>query len=100
MARPLPSRPAQQVVGSWPVITSSDASAKSRPSAGWRWHEHSAFLDEYADVLATAQDCAAAFRMDAGDLLVMDDYRFLHGRDAYRGERTLHVLTVGTTDAF
>jgi gamma-butyrobetaine dioxygenase len=65
-----------------------------------RWDEHLAFLEEYADVLATAQDCAAAFRMDAGDLLVLDNYRYLHGRDAYRGERKLHVLTVRTTEAF
>ncbi|WP_300007842.1 TauD/TfdA family dioxygenase [Pseudonocardia sp.] len=65
-----------------------------------RWDAHLAHLDDYADVLATAQDCAARFRLDAGELLVLDNYRFLHGRDAFAGERTMHVMTVRTTDAF
>lgn len=60
----------------------------------------SAFLDDYADVLATAHGCVECFRLDAGDLLAIDNYRFLHSRDAFRGERRLHVLTVRTTAAF
>ena len=64
------------------------------------WDVHVAFLDEYADVLATAQGCVERFRLGAGDLLVLDNYRFLHGRDAFRGERRLHVLTVRTTAVF
>ena len=64
------------------------------------WDVHLAFLDEYADVLATAQGCGERFRLGAGDLLVLDSYRFLHGREAFRGERRLHVLTVRTTAAF
>ena len=65
-----------------------------------RWDEHAAFLDEYADVLATAHASVERFPLAAGDLLVLDNYRFLHGRDAYRGPRRLHVLTARTTDAF
>lgn len=65
-----------------------------------RWDEHVAHLDDYADVLATAQECAARFRLEAGELLVLDNYRFLHGRDAFSGPRRMHVLTVRTTDAF
>jgi gamma-butyrobetaine dioxygenase len=65
-----------------------------------RWDDHLAHLDDYADVLATAQECAARFRLEAGELLVLDNYRFLHGRDAFAGERRMHVLTVRTEDAF
>ncbi|WP_181779701.1 TauD/TfdA family dioxygenase [Pseudonocardia pini] len=63
------------------------------------WERHAALLDRYADVLATAMEVAPRFRLDAGDLFVLDNYRFLHGRDGYRGERTLHVLTVRSIDA-
>lgn len=65
-----------------------------------RWDAHLAHLEEYADVLATAQECAARFRLEAGEVLVLDNYRFLHGRDAFAGERRMHVMTVRTTDAF
>lgn len=64
------------------------------------WDAHLAHLDDYADVLATAQECAARFRLEAGELLVLDNYRFLHGRDAFAGPRRMHVLTVRTTEAF
>jgi gamma-butyrobetaine dioxygenase len=64
------------------------------------WDEHTAFLDEYADVLATAFDCAPRFRLEAGDLMALDNYRFLHGRDAFRGTRELHVLAVRSADAW
>ena len=64
------------------------------------WDEHLARIEEYADLLATAFDAAPRFRMEADDLLVLDNYRFLHGRDAFSGSRALHVLSVRTTDAF
>ncbi|MFP5019259.1 TauD/TfdA family dioxygenase [Pseudonocardia phyllosphaerae] len=62
--------------------------------------EHLARIEEYADLLATAFELAPRFRMEAGDLVVLDNYRFLHGRDAFTGSRTLHVLSVRTTEAF
>lgn len=62
--------------------------------------EHLRLIEDYADVLATAAEVAPRFRLEAGELLALDNYRFLHGRDAFRGERTLHVLSVRTTDAF
>jgi gamma-butyrobetaine dioxygenase len=65
-----------------------------------RGAEHTALLERYADVLATAMEVAPRFRLDAGELFVLDNYRFLHGRDGYTGERTLHVLTVRSTEAF
>jgi gamma-butyrobetaine dioxygenase len=64
------------------------------------WDEHLARIEEYADLLATASEAAPRFRMDSGDLLILDNYRFLHGRDAFSGSRTLHVLSVRTTEAF
>lgn len=64
------------------------------------WDTELALIERYADVLATAMEVAPRFRLDAGDLFVLDNYRFLHGRDAYRGERTLHVLTVRSVGAF
>lgn len=63
------------------------------------WDRHLELIERYADGLATAMEVAPRFRLDAGDLFVLDNYRFLHGRDGYRGERTLHVLTVRSTEA-
>ena len=65
-----------------------------------RWDAHLAHLEDYADVLATAQETAPRFRLEQGELLVLDNYRYLHGRDAFSGERLLHVMTVRTVDAF
>ncbi|GAA4694508.1 hypothetical protein GCM10023215_35160 [Pseudonocardia yuanmonensis] len=64
-----------------------------------QWDRHLGLIERYADVLATAMEVAPRFRLDAGDLFVLDNYRFLHGRDGYEGERVLHVLTVRTTEA-
>lgn len=64
------------------------------------WDEHLRMIEDYADVLATAFDVAPRFRLEAGELLALDNYRFLHGRDGFRGERILHVLSVRTTDAY
>ncbi|WP_219413384.1 TauD/TfdA family dioxygenase [Pseudonocardia nigra] len=97
-AVPLVRRLVEYTRGGRRVVRASDYAAPVPREP--RWAEHVAFLDEYADVLATAQECGARFRLDAGELLVLDNYRFLHGRDAFRGERRLHVLTVRTTEAF
>jgi gamma-butyrobetaine dioxygenase len=32
--------------------------------------------------------------------MALDNYRFLHGRDAFRGTRELHVLAVRSADAW
>jgi gamma-butyrobetaine dioxygenase len=39
------------------------------------------------------------FRLDAGDILVLDNYRCWHGRDAHAGDRTVRILTLRSTDA-
>ncbi|MFD4635752.1 TauD/TfdA family dioxygenase [Lentzea sp. NPDC058436] len=38
-------------------------------------------------------------RLTEGDLLVLDNYRCWHGRDAHTGTRTVHIQTVRTDDA-
>ncbi|MHA6794891.1 TauD/TfdA family dioxygenase [Pseudonocardia bannensis] len=63
------------------------------------WEAHQDLLDEYSDVLATAFAYAPRFRMETGELLVLDNYRYLHGRDGFEGRRLMHVLTVLSADA-
>ncbi|MFD4669185.1 TauD/TfdA family dioxygenase [Lentzea sp. NPDC058450] len=38
-------------------------------------------------------------RLDEGEILVLDNYRCWHGRDAHTGSRTVHIQTVRTDDA-
>lgn len=64
-----------------------------------QWHDHEERLREYADVLATCTAATPRFRLGAGEILAMDNYRFLHGRDGYFGPRLVHVLTVLSSDA-
>lgn len=65
-----------------------------------QWDEHQTMIDAYADVLATA---AAQVRADttlvAGEVLVLDNYRCLHGVRAHVGPRTTHVLRCRSKDA-
>lgn len=97
-AMPLVRRLVEHTRGGRRAIRASDYAAPvpREPRAA----QHQVRLDEYADLLATAMAGAPRFRLAAGDLLVLDNYRFLHGRDGYTGDRTLHVLTVRSTDAF
>ncbi|MFZ4179700.1 TauD/TfdA family dioxygenase [Streptomyces pseudogriseolus] len=39
------------------------------------------------------------FRLDEGDILVLDNYRCWHGRDGHAGERTVRILTARSSDA-
>ncbi|CAL9636712.1 TauD/TfdA family dioxygenase [Streptomyces sp. enrichment culture] len=39
------------------------------------------------------------FRLDEGDILVLDNYRCWHGRDGHTGERTVRILTARSADA-
>ncbi|MET9230257.1 TauD/TfdA family dioxygenase [Lentzea sp. NPDC003310] len=53
-------------------------------------------LDEEVE---RAQRTLPRIRLDEGDLLVLDNYRCWHGRDAHTGARTVHIQTVRTDDA-
>ncbi|MFT4287184.1 TauD/TfdA family dioxygenase [Nocardioides sp.] len=61
---------------------------------------HQVMLDRYAAVVEAMAARAPRFRLDAGDVLVLDNYRYLHGRDAFVGARSLQVTTVVSTDAW
>lgn len=62
--------------------------------------EHERMLDTYADVIATLTAGAPRFRLERGDVLVLDNYRYLHGRDGFQGRRLVHVMTVLSSDAW
>jgi gamma-butyrobetaine dioxygenase len=97
-ATPLVRRLVEWTRGGRRVVRASDYAAPVPREP--RWGEQMALLDDYADVLATAFDCAPRFRLEAGDLMALDNYRYLHGRDAFRGTRELHVLAVRSADAW
>ncbi|MGH4007853.1 MAG: TauD/TfdA family dioxygenase [Pseudonocardiaceae bacterium] len=65
-----------------------------------QWEEHERLIAAYADVITTA---AARARCDttlaAGEVLILDNYRCLHGVRAHEGHRTLHVLRCKSQDA-
>ncbi len=66
-----------------------------------RWEEHEQQIKAYADLLATL---TAQVRNDttlaAGEVLVLDNYRCLHGVRAHDGSRTTHVLRCKSDDAW
>lgn len=65
-----------------------------------QWAEHERLIATYADVITTA---AARVRGDttlaAGEILILDNYRCLHGVRAHDGTRTTHVLRCKSQDA-
>ncbi|MGW6443129.1 TauD/TfdA family dioxygenase [Lentzea sp. NPDC055074] len=46
-----------------------------------------------------AQRALPRLRLNEGELLVLDNYRCWHGRDAHTGARTVHIQTVRTDEA-
>jgi gamma-butyrobetaine dioxygenase len=63
------------------------------------WAEHERMLDLYADIRATLAVSAPRVPLDSGDILVVDNYRCWHGRDAHHTPRSIYVQTVKTVDA-
>jgi len=64
-----------------------------------QWEEHERLIAAYADLITTV---AAKVRADttlaAGEVLVLDNYRCLHGVRAHQGRRTTHVLRCKSQD--
>lgn len=62
--------------------------------------EHiTAMLDRFTRAVHGLEDALPRFWLDAGDILVLDNYRCWHGRDGHTGERTVRILTVRSTEA-
>lgn len=64
------------------------------------YDESAALLAEFRDVLKTAGAAAPRFRLETGDVLVIDNYRCWHGREPFEGSRQLYVQTVRSDDAY
>lgn len=64
------------------------------------WEEHDTHLQDYVDVCATLEAQAGRGTiLEAGEVLIVDNYRCLHGIRDHEGARTTSVLrcqTVGT----
>ena len=61
-----------------------------------RWADGAPIDDALAEALRAAEHAAATrFDWHAGDLLLVDNHRVLHGREPYRGERQVLVAMGG-----
>ncbi len=58
-----------------------------------------AMLGRFAERVGSVEEALPRFEVPAGDILVLDNYRCWHGRDPHRGERTVRILTLRTSDA-
>lgn len=58
-----------------------------------------ALLQRWADVTEAQRVAAQRFRLAPGDVVVVDNDRVLHSRDAYTGDRLLWRVWIWTTDA-
>jgi gamma-butyrobetaine dioxygenase len=57
-------------------------------------------VSAWCDAVITARDRAHRFSLQAGQLLCIDNYRMMHGRDAYHFEgRRVTSIWGWTTDA-
>ncbi|MGW1147748.1 TauD/TfdA family dioxygenase [Streptomyces sp. NPDC002454] len=59
----------------------------------------SALLTRFTETVHALEADLPRIRLDAGDVLVLDNYRCWHGRDAHTGARQVRILTLRTTDA-
>ncbi|MGH3938020.1 MAG: TauD/TfdA family dioxygenase [Pseudonocardiaceae bacterium] len=64
-----------------------------------QWEEHERLIATYADVISTvAAQVRADTTLAAGEVLVLDNYRCLHGVRAHQGHRRVHVLRCKSQD--
>ncbi len=59
-----------------------------------------AMLARFHEAVHGLEPSLPRFRLAEGDILVLDNYRCWHGRDAHSGERTVRILTLRTADAY
>lgn len=81
------------------MVVRASTSAAPAPQES-RTAEHARLLQSYADVLAAAAAAAPRILLQAGELLMIDNYRVLHGRSGFRGRREMCILTVLSSDAW
>jgi len=66
-----------------------------------RWEEHERQINDYADLLATlTAQVQHETTLAAGEVLILDNYRCLHGVRAHEGTRTTHVLRCKSDEAW
>ncbi|GGO44358.1 TauD/TfdA family dioxygenase [Streptomyces lasiicapitis] len=58
-----------------------------------------AMLERFTVAVHGLEPALPRFRLDAGDVLVLDNYRCWHGRDGHEGERSVRILTVRSSEA-
>ncbi|RAJ59091.1 alpha-ketoglutarate-dependent taurine dioxygenase [Streptomyces sp. Amel2xB2] len=58
-----------------------------------------AMLRRFGQAVRELEGTLPRFALEKGDILLVDNYRCWHGRDAHEGERTTRILTVLTADA-
>ncbi len=58
-----------------------------------------AMLQRFDEEVARVQPTLPRFRLEEGDLLVLDNYRCWHGRDPHSASRTVHIQTMRTDAA-
>jgi gamma-butyrobetaine dioxygenase len=65
-----------------------------------QWAEHERFIQTWVEVLETlAAEICADTTLQSGEVLVVDNYRCLHGVREHEGRRTTYVLRCKTEDA-
>ncbi|WP_218952401.1 TauD/TfdA family dioxygenase [Amycolatopsis anabasis] len=56
-------------------------------------------LDRYRHTVHDLERSLPRFRLEEGEILVLDNYRCWHGRDPHTGDRLVRILTLLTADA-
>ncbi|MGP4109493.1 TauD/TfdA family dioxygenase [Streptomyces sp. 4N509B] len=58
-----------------------------------------AMLDRFEKAVHALEDGLPRFTLAEGEILLLDNYRCWHGRDAHDGDRAVRILTLRTADA-
>lgn len=70
------------------------------PVLGPQEQDHWPFVQAWLDAVLEARDTGARFRMEAGEMAIVDNYRFFHGRHGYTDpQRLLYSIWGWTTSA-
>ncbi|MEV8006667.1 TauD/TfdA family dioxygenase [Streptomyces sp. Cmuel-A718b] len=56
-------------------------------------------LARLEEAVHALEETLPRFRLDEGEILVLDNYRCWHGREAHTGDRAVRILTVRSSDA-